>query len=63
MRITRSADDHEFHDAANAVVIHIHDIVPVEGQVGTYRLPLLQRPELRTPAMIRVNSLFKGRKV
>jgi hypothetical protein len=63
MYITRSTDDPEFCMAAKAVLLSAEDMVPVEGQIGTYRLPLKTRPNLLTPEIKRLYFLFKEKNV
>jgi hypothetical protein len=63
MYITRSADDPEFCMAAKAVLLRAEDMVSVDGQIGTYRLPLKTRPKLLTPEIRRLYYLFKEKKV
>lgn len=63
MHFTRSEDDPEFREAAKAVFIRAEDLIPVEGQLGTWRLPLKQRPTLMTPAINRLFFLFRTKKV
>ena len=61
MHITRSAEDPEFREAAKAVLLHAEDMIPVEGQPGSWRLPLellMARLEMK-----RFYFLFEKKKV
>ncbi|KAK5221538.1 hypothetical protein LTR99_010969 [Exophiala xenobiotica] len=62
MHITRAADDPEFWEAAKAVLFRAEDMIPVEGRIGAYRLPLKQRPVLQTPEMKRLYWLYHEKK-